>query len=75
MGTIHQRGEKVLDRQPPCHWEGNSIVGSRNRSTLGTLVERAYRSTLLVHVPDDKTAGTVTAGIVRAMRQISRPMR
>ena len=75
MRTIHERGEEVLDRQQPGHWEGDSIVGSRNRSAIGTLVERTSRFTVLVHIPDDKTASTVTAGIAQAMRQIPRPMR
>ena len=75
MRTIHQRGQEVLDRQQPGHWEGDLIVGSRNQSAIGTLVERTSRFTVLVHIPDDKTAGTVTAGIVQAMRQIPRPMR
>ena len=75
MRTIHERGEEVRDRQQPGHWEGDLIVGSRNRSAIGTLVERTSRLTVLVHFPDDKTASTVTAGIVQAMRQIPRPMR
>lgn len=68
--TIHERGEEVRDRQQLGHWEGNLIVGSRNRSAIGTFVKRTSRFTVLVHIPDDKTATTVTADIVQAMRQI-----
>ena len=75
MRTIDQRGHEMLDRQPPGHWEGDLIVGSRNRSAIGTLVERTSRFRVSVHFPDDKTVGTVTAGIVQAMWQILGPMR
>ena len=75
MRTIHERGAEVVDRQQPGHWEGDLIVGSRNQSAIGTLVERTSRFTALVHIPDEKTAGTVTAGIVQVMRQVPGPIR
>ena len=54
---------------------GDLIVGTQNRSAIGTLVERTSRYTILVQVPDDKTAETVTAGVVKALRRVPSRMR
>lgn len=75
MRTIHERELEAVDRREPGHWEGDLIVGTQNRSAIGTLVERTSRFTILVHVPDDKTSGTVTASLVKALRRIPGPMR
>lgn len=75
MRTIHDRRIEALDRNEPGHWEGDLIVGTQNRSAIGTLVERTSRFTILVHLPDDKTSGTVTAGVVKALRRIPGHMR
>ena len=75
MRSIHDRPVSVDDRVESGHWEGDLIVGSGNRSAIGTLVERTSGKTLLVHLPDDRTAGTVTAALVTAMRRIPGHMR
>jgi IS30 family transposase len=75
MRTSHDRAPEALDRTEPGHWEGDLIVGTQNRSAIGTLVERTSRYTILVHVPDDKTAETVTAGVVKALRRVPSRMR
>ena len=72
--TISQRPAEAADRAVPGHWEGDLIVGPNN-SAIGTLVERSTRFTILLHLPDDHTAQTVSTAMIAAMSQLPEHLR
>ena len=50
MINISQRPPEVADRAVQGHWD--LIIGKRNLTAIGTLVERTTGYTMLLHLPD-----------------------
>jgi IS30 family transposase len=75
MVNIVERDEEVEDRRVPGHWEGDLILGKKNASAIGTLVERTTGYTLLLHLPDGHGAEPVTAAITQAMAGLPEKLR
>ena len=48
LPSIHLRPPEANERLLPGHWEGDLLVGTRNRSAVGTLVDRKTLFLMLV---------------------------
>ena len=73
--TISDRPAEAEDRAVPGHWEGDLILGAGQHSAIGTLVERATRFTILLHLPTDHTAEAVAAAMIEAMAELPEHLR
>ncbi len=67
--SIHERPKIIENREEVGHWEGDLIVGTRNRSAIGTLVERSTRFTIIVNVPN-KSSKAVVSAFIEQLRKL-----
>ncbi len=75
MTMIDQRPAEAAGRGKPGHWEGDLITGASNRSAIGTLVDRASRYTILLHLPGRHTAEAVRDALIAAFCQLPPQLR
>ncbi|WP_414858311.1 IS30 family transposase [Nocardioides sp. Soil774] len=76
MVNISERPAEVADRAVPGHWEGDLIMGSTaSNSAIGTLVERATRFVMLLHLPEGHGADAVAAAMVDTMSRLPETLR
>jgi IS30 family transposase len=76
MVNISERSPEVADRAVPGHWEGDLIMGSSaSNSAIGTLVERASRFVMLLHLPHGHGADAVQEAMVVAMASLPETLR
>jgi len=72
---ISERPPEIEDRAVPGHWEGDLIIGKGGRSAIGTLVERASRYVVLLHLPHGRTAEDVRAALTRQVSKMPAELR
>ena len=75
MIMISDRPATIADRAVPGHWEGDLIMGEANKTAIATLVERATRYTMLVHLPDGHTAEAVRDGLITTISTLPAHLR
>jgi transposase, IS30 family len=69
MSLIKDRPAEVEERLAPGHWEGDLIKGKGNASSIGTLVERSTRYTLLIKLKS-ADAKSALAGFAKALKRM-----
>jgi transposase, IS30 family len=75
MKSIHDRPAAVRSRRQAGHWEGDLIIGAGQRSAIATLVERKFRTTVLVPVPRNHSARSVGDALIAAFNKLPAGLR
>jgi IS30 family transposase len=72
---VIERSPDAAGRTVAGHWEGDLIIGSFNRSAIGTLVERTTRYTMLVHLDPASRATNFCEQLITVFTQLPGPLR
>jgi IS30 family transposase len=75
MINIAERPAAAEDRAVPGHWEGDLIIGRKNLSAIGTLVERTSNYTMLLHLPHGYTPELVRDALAAKIKTLPEMLR
>jgi IS30 family transposase len=75
MINIAERPPEADDRAVPGHWEGDLLIGKRNATAIGTLVERSSGYAMLVHLPDGYRPEQVASALARKVQTLPEALR
>lgn len=75
MINVSERPAEADDRAVPGHWEGDLIIGTKNLSAIGTLVERTTNYTMLLHLPDGYTPELVRDALIAKIKTLPEVLR
>jgi IS30 family transposase len=75
MVHISQRPPEADERRVPGHWEGDLLIGKRNATAIGTLVERSSGFAMLVPLPDGYKPEHVAPALARRVQTLPDALR
>jgi transposase, IS30 family len=75
MINISERPAEAADRAVPGHWEGDLVIGAGGHSAVATLAERASRFCLILALPGDRSAATVSAALAAKITTLPAALR
>jgi IS30 family transposase len=75
MVNISERPPEADERRVPGHWEGDLLIGKRNQTAVGTLVERSSGFAMLVPLPDGYKPEHVAPALARKVQTLPAALR